>query len=300
VGDNPEGVAVDPVNGDVYVANTSSGTVSVINPITDKVIDTITVGVVSAPQQLAVATNGDVYVTDAGAHTVSVIDPTSNTVIDTITGFNPVAVAANPGGDIYVVNGGSSSVYDSGAVSVIDPSTNKIIDAINDVGNRPVGIAVNPGGDIYVPSYSGYGTNSGHVAVIDPTSNTVIDTITVNTQEPQAVTVAGGSVYVGSTDGGISSQPVAVIDPTTNTVTGYITGSAPANLGGMTQNASGSTVYITTGSNDLQLIDTSTNTVIGNINTGVADGDPFGAAYDAATGSVFVTNINGDSVSVIS
>ncbi len=45
VGTSPEGVAVDPGTGNVYVVNSSShGTVSVISEATDTVTNTVAVG----------------------------------------------------------------------------------------------------------------------------------------------------------------------------------------------------------------------------------------------------------------
>jgi YVTN family beta-propeller protein len=97
--------------------------VSVIDPNTNTVVDTITVG--SLPVGVAVSPTGpeagDIYVANEGSGNVSVIDPTTNTVVDTITvGTNPFALAVSPtgpeAGDIYVANqlGGQS-------VSVIEP-----------------------------------------------------------------------------------------------------------------------------------------------------------------------------------
>ncbi|MGD0146879.1 MAG: YVTN family beta-propeller repeat-containing protein, partial [Nitrososphaerales archaeon] len=45
VGTNPEGVALDPTNGYLYVANFGSGTVSVIDGSTNTVVTNVTVGV---------------------------------------------------------------------------------------------------------------------------------------------------------------------------------------------------------------------------------------------------------------
>ena len=75
------------------------GTVSVIDPATNNVIDTITVG--NDPVGVAVSPTGpdagDIYVTNAAGDTVSVIDPDTNTVIDTITvGRDPAGVAVVP------------------------------------------------------------------------------------------------------------------------------------------------------------------------------------------------------------
>jgi YVTN family beta-propeller protein len=74
VGTYPDGVAVDPATGTVYVANGGDGTVSVIDAATSTV--TATIGVGSGPDGVAVdpATH-TAYVANSGDDTVSVINP---------------------------------------------------------------------------------------------------------------------------------------------------------------------------------------------------------------------------------
>ena len=71
-GNDPEGVATNPLTDTIYVANDSDNTVSVINGKTDTVTATIPVG----KDPAGVATNpltNTAYVTNAGGSTVSVI-----------------------------------------------------------------------------------------------------------------------------------------------------------------------------------------------------------------------------------
>jgi len=133
VGDNPAGVAVNPVTGKVYVANfrdasTVTDTVSVISGTT--VVGTIGVG--DAPSQIAVNPNTNlIFVTNHGHGTnygeegssVSVIDGSTDTVTKTIPlvldvsepGQGPHGIAVNPNtNEIYV------AVIDSHRLVVID------------------------------------------------------------------------------------------------------------------------------------------------------------------------------------
>jgi YVTN family beta-propeller protein len=72
VGSEPFGVAVNPVTGTAYVANTFRNTVSVISGRTRTVTDTITVG--SGPVGVGVnPVTGMVYVANNSSGTVSVI-----------------------------------------------------------------------------------------------------------------------------------------------------------------------------------------------------------------------------------
>jgi len=83
-----------PVLPAVYVADLTSGTVSVINRASNTV--TVTVTVEKNPTGVAVSPHGDrAYVADQGANTVSVIDTAANSVTGTITiETNPRGVAA--------------------------------------------------------------------------------------------------------------------------------------------------------------------------------------------------------------
>jgi YVTN family beta-propeller protein len=96
--------------GNVYVANGTDGTVSVIDTATNKVTATIKVG--EAPSALAISPDGNrVYVANGGSNTVSVINTTTNTVTETIAvGIDPEGVIAFGNGRIYVANAGSNTV----------------------------------------------------------------------------------------------------------------------------------------------------------------------------------------------
>jgi YVTN family beta-propeller protein len=85
VGRNPAGIAYNPFNGYIYVANSLSDTVSVIDPNTNTVVATIPVG--RGPQEIAYnPSNGYLYVTHLGDHPtsmgyVSAIDPNTNKIV---------------------------------------------------------------------------------------------------------------------------------------------------------------------------------------------------------------------------
>jgi len=100
---DPWGIAYDPSNGYIYVADVGSNTVSVINSATNTVIATIPVG--KGPARVTYdPSNGYIYVADVGSNTVSVINGT--TVIATIpVGSEPWGIAYDPSnGYIYVAD----------------------------------------------------------------------------------------------------------------------------------------------------------------------------------------------------
>ena len=109
-------------NNDIYVVNTNSGTVSIIDHVTYNVIKTVSVGNTPiAITTLKHATNplyDKVYVTNAVSGTVSMIDPSNNNAVS-----SPITVGAWPvsmttaNGKLYVSNASS------GTVSVINGTT---------------------------------------------------------------------------------------------------------------------------------------------------------------------------------
>ena len=142
VGDGPEGIAFDGTN--IYVANPSDSTgddsVSVIDPATKTVTDTIRFG----DFPIGIAFNGtNIYVTNYLGYTVSVIDPNTNTVTATIpVGEGPKGIVFD-GTNLYVTNTRDDTV------SVIDPNTNTVIGSPIPVGDGPRGIVFD-GTNLYV------------------------------------------------------------------------------------------------------------------------------------------------------
>lgn len=89
VGDEPACVAITPDNNKVYVTNTVSGTVSVINAISQQVTATIGVGV--EPRGCALTPSGKkLYVANSISGTVSVIDTNKEKVKKTIKNVGPL------------------------------------------------------------------------------------------------------------------------------------------------------------------------------------------------------------------
>jgi YVTN family beta-propeller protein len=117
------GVAVAPNGGRVYVTNSFSNTVSVINTATNALVATISVG--EAPWGVAVDPGGThVFVSNSGflhnvggfdPHTVYVIDTSSNTVVTSVpsVGQHPIGLVATAS-NVYVAHTSSD------IVSVID------------------------------------------------------------------------------------------------------------------------------------------------------------------------------------
>ena len=207
VGANPNTVGYDSGNGDVYVANWGSSTVSVISGTT--VVATVTVGA-SLYGVAYDSGNGDVYVAIYGSNTVSVISGT--TVVTTIpVGTNPDGVGYDSGnGDVYVAN------YGSNTVSVISGTT---VVATVTVGNSPVGVAYDSGnGDVYVANQG-----SNNVSVISGTA--VVATVTVGS-EPMGEGYDGGNGDVYVVNSISSTVSVISTELAVGTLTGRVASSA--------------------------------------------------------------------------
>lgn len=115
IGANSWLLGFGPVNGDPYLGNPYSGTVSVISGRTYRVIDTIRIDVNQRVNGMAVSpVTGDVYVSDGELQDigVQVISGQANKVIATILTGNrqngpnrTEGIAVSPlNGDAYVVN----------------------------------------------------------------------------------------------------------------------------------------------------------------------------------------------------
>lgn len=136
LGGNPTWVAVHSGRGRAYVANSSSGTVSVVDLAQATVVTDIRVG--PAPAVIAIDPALDrAYVSDFEARTVTVIDLVSNAVVATL----PV------GGLGIAVDTATHRVYAAGGshIAVIDGTAARVVATIAaPVGASLWGVAVDP------------------------------------------------------------------------------------------------------------------------------------------------------------
>ena len=234
-------------------------------------------------------------------------------------GFYPIGAAANPGGKVWVPNGGDNtvSVIVNGAVTGTIP-----------VGALPCAITrSNLSGRVFVA-----GVNTEDVTVIDEVTNDVITSSPVG-QYPCAAASVGGRVFIGN----YGSDTVSVIDEGTLSVIDTIaSGDGPF---GMAANQVTGRVYVANGyDNTLSVVDASTLATVATIPVGrdpdavgvnpltnriyvgnylsgtttIIDGatntvittvivgrEPSAVAVNPATGHVFVANYSSNTVSVI-
>ncbi len=291
----PLGIAFDPANNDIYVADFGSNTVSVISGATNTIIATIAVG--TNPNQVAYDPfNHEIYVSNSGSTTVSAISSSTNTVVATIPvdpnppppgGYGPYWLAFDPANnEMFVTNYNFPSF--SNTVSAIE-SNNVIVHTIT-VGTNPIRLAYDPAnGDMYVDDYS-----SAQVSVID-SSNTVIATINGLPGNPNTVGYdpANHNMYVSSNN----SNSVTVISSALNMVVTTI--GVGGNPYGMFYDPANTEMYVSaTVGNAVYAIDSTTNTPSAAIpaNNSNLPG-PYTITYDPATTNMYVSDTNDNSFS---
>ena len=306
VGSRPH--SIEFVLGKLYVTNSGSDSVSVIDCKTDKVISTILVG--ADPHGIAAAainvgnqndnygpdadTNLQVYyvyVANTDSNTVSVIDVNTDSIIATIpVGDNPIdIIASNNSGKVYVTNSGSDSV------SVIDSKTNKVIESIS-IGSTPQGLSqifqneTNDRSSAAVATVYIVNTASNTVSAINGNTNKVIHTIHVG-KEPHGIIANDLAAQLYVANGG--SDSVSIIDANTNKVTATIpVGNDPHRLDYYMGK-----VYVTnTASNSVSVINPKYKKVVATI---PVDTSPRDIAVDNNIGYAFTTNKDANNISII-
>jgi len=192
VGKKPRGIATS-IKGEhlkVYVANSGSNSISVIDPTTNKIENEIPIRFGRQPEAIAVAEISSdtelIFVANYGSNTVSMVDASTYQELEKIdVGRGPIAIAVDPPVEtlsgsrflsfddinslrsyrerffnVYVVNQNSNSV----SVLRIDAVAKKSVEVINlSVEWRPVALSVDyQRGRIYIANY-----DSDKLSVID-------------------------------------------------------------------------------------------------------------------------------------
>lgn len=207
----PFKVAISPNGKKVYVPNSNSTTVSVIETkhnTVEGVIDGF-----DGPSGIAITPCGKfAYVNNYGspegvgggnATTVSVVDLHTNTIVDTITvGLAPAAVAMSPNGKyVYVINY-VDGTQGSGQLVAIKTKDNTVVDTVSGLFG-PFGLSITPDGKYaYVTNFgsndfSPIGTTVSVVRLHH--SLEIVDTINLSLQPSGiAITPNGRYAYVSN------------------------------------------------------------------------------------------------------
>ena len=121
VGDNPTGIAANPVKNEIYAINTNSNSVSVIDAEKNALAATIPVH--SKPYFIDIDAQGErAYVANSGSNNVSVIDLAARREVAVVgAGEAPGMARISPDGTSLVVSNRAG-----GSVTIIDPKSHKV------------------------------------------------------------------------------------------------------------------------------------------------------------------------------
>ena len=275
-------IAVDNLTGYLYATNSASSNVSVIDPGTETVTGSITVG--GEPLGLTFDwKNGDLYVADYESDNVAVISAGSSSLSTTIpVGTHPVAVAFDPTSDrVFVTNYGSANV------SVIDPTSNTVAATVI-VGTDPIALTMDTvDGEVDVLDSNGAASSVSVFSAASPpataTSVSVANYANSFAYDPltdrlfvagaaDALTVVqqpGNTVAKTLSIGPESTESATAFDPKN----GYIV--VTAYDGGPS------------GTGNVTVIDGSSYRSVANVSTGDL---PYGVTVDPGTGDAYVVN----------
>ena len=326
------------LSGPAYITNYAGGTVSIVNPDINQVVDNIPSGINNiGPSGIAVNPDGTrLYVANRPKYgktngTVSVIDLTERKVIAVIpVGVAPLGVAINPTGErVFVANEGSFSL------SVIDTSTNQPFIDLNvpnlTANPYPRGVATHPNPLrplVYVTnrtvnSFSDDEANPqpdqcdalvarppinvnhdqcvGSLSIFDADLKTQVGSVAVGwAPEGVAVHPDGALVYVANS----GDRTVSVIETVFNRVIGIITldefGGAPQPLvpRGVAVSPDGNRLYVTDGAGNRLFV---IDTTANHAVVGIVPvgRTPYGVSVSPDSKRVYVANTDDNTVSVV-
>lgn len=271
----------------LYVANSGSNYVSVIDRFENRVVGVI--GVEKNPTGLVLSQEQErLYVLNSRSNNISVIDTTQDYVRDRIqyaSGIEPIEMAIIPYSDkrnhgkLYITNRGSNDV------TVVDTFMKSQIKSIR-VGNAPSGISANLlRQEVYVAN-----SGSNSISIIDSITDTIKTTINVDRMPVDVVTVKD-SIYVINA----GSDSITVIDMATKEIKGRIQAGINPRKGIYSEFYN--RIYITNyKSGQVSFLIPSSAVITRSINVGK---EPIGLAVDESRHRLYITDYGSNKVVVI-
>ena len=204
----PLGLALSPDFVTLYTANAQSGTVSVIDTASQKVVNTLVVNPGGRLNSVLVSPDGKtLYVSDAKAGSVHVFDlPEGEKLVAIPVRLFPQRMAfSQENARLYVVNSASNNV------SVVDTTTHTLLTNIA-VNERPYGIALAPDHSrAYVTS-----SQTHSITVLDLASQQVLDVILLESiSRLTNLVISADGRYLYTCDA--ISNSIVVVDTSTKT-----------------------------------------------------------------------------------
>ena len=273
VGKEPVSIALNPDTNRVYVANSGSGNVSVIDGMTDKVVATVPVG--DLPYTMAVnrATN-EVYVSRTFSDVTVIIDGRTNAPTTVKAGVGDAVAAESLDSETYMTS------FESVHATTFEGADNHVAKVVTP--NHMWAMATNPvTRKVYAVS-----VGNSNVTVIDGKSHGT--TVVKSGEVPCAVVVDynSGKVFVAN----FASNDVTVIDGASDSVIGTV------NVGPKPQaiavDSSNHKVYVvSTHESTTTVFDGSNNSVLSTLKTEKA---PFAIAVNSSTHVAVALGLDGD------
>ncbi len=241
VGSAPVGIA--STDGSLWVSNSSSGTVSRIDPATRRVLANVQIG----GQLGGIAASGSaVWVSDFGSGTVVRIDPDHGAVVARIAvGGRPTGIAIDANGTVWATNL-------DGYVSRIDPA-----------GGRVLGRLTLPSGGstpLVARGLVWVGLQNGALVAVDPATAALKGTTVTVAQDVDAIVDTSAGLWVSTFSG-----TAALVDPASRKVKRRL------HLSGRGAGiaASGGRVWVSDYDNRYVLeLDAATGAIVGAVHTG--------------------------------
>jgi len=263
----------------LYVTNSESDCITVIDRQQDRVVATIAVG--HLPMGIVASPDGSkIYVANSGSSNILVIDTDVNSVINTISnfGYSPAELALSGDGlTLYATN------PDSDNISVIDTLSNMVTSRIS-VGNNPAGIIVDQDRrKVYVANKA-----SNSISIIDMETSAVEDTVIVGFN-PTSVAIHQDELYVVNS----GSNNISVIDILSHSVTKTILLSKKPTW--LVSGLSGR-IYVSNADNEISFIYVSMDVITRNIPVGDF---PSQMVVDPLRKKLYVVNTLSEDLSVI-
>nr|MBC7244043.1 YncE family protein [Chloroflexota bacterium] len=197
IGGDPRGIAVNPQNGRIYVANSWTNDVSVIDGGKLQLVATVPVGL--RPWDVAVDEKGRVYVVNADSENVVILDGETNqlhTVVPLALLPRDMAVDENTG-RLYIACASTNSVF----VLQDQRVTTEV-----SVGLHPIEVAVDAKrGQLFVLNHV-----SGDLSVISMRDNRVVKTVNVGSA-PQGLAVASEAARLYASDAVLDADSQRVL-----------------------------------------------------------------------------------------
>ncbi len=290
-GSLPDGVAYDPANGYIYIANYGSGNISVLNPATESIIQTLP-ATIGAQNGSTAMVYDPVLQQMISVNDISTIDATLN--YNSAGGYAAKVFNSVSGAQYITFDASNRLLYVAGGNNVVS------VYSLNGklVASIPVSSAVNS--VLYVSALNtvfatANNGSSPDIVMIDPVSNTVTANISLTiglNPAGMAYDSLNGTLFVSME----SSNAVDIVNPVTHKqITEREVGSNPTTL---TYSNVTNQIYVSnSGDENINIINASTYTVV--VPYFVPGSDPSQAIYDPYTNSIYIANTGNDSMFVI-